>query len=157
MSLAKFHMMFAVTALLAGVAVAQTDTTAMMTSGQRAEFSKLVHQRNSLYTQLENPGARGYYDTGNTKQVQNQLDTIEHRLGVLATQFRLEVPPRPVPVSRKDYSSGSPTVMGDLSTVTPKQRAEFNKLVLRRNKLHAQLTRLDEQASELIKRGREPV
>ena len=38
-----------------------------------------------------------------------------------------------------------------------KQRAAFNKLVLRRNKLHARLVRLDKQASDLIMRGQKPL
>jgi hypothetical protein len=55
------------------------------------------------------------------------------------------------------HGAASPFAEDGMTTVTPKRRAEFNKLVLRRNKLHARLTVLDEQASELIKRGHQPV
>jgi hypothetical protein len=86
-----------------------------------------------------------------------QLDIIEHRLDEIAARHHLEVPPRPVQVSAMAYGAASPFAEDRMTTVTPKQRAEFNKLVLRRNKLHARLTVLDEQASELIKRGHKPV
>ena len=67
------------------------------------------------------------------------------------------MPPRPVQVPRTGYGDASPFAVGDMSVATPKQKAEFNKLVLRRNKLHMRLELLDEQASELIKRGHDPV
>lgn len=157
MNLSTIRITFVVTALLTGAAVAQTDTAGSMTSAQRAEFMKLVHQRNTLYTQLRGAGSEAFTDPTHTKQVQSQLDTIEHRLGEIADRHDLEVPPRPVQVPVRAYGAASSTTTGDTNTITPKQRAEFNKLVLRRNKLHARLTGLDEQATELIKRGREPV
>ncbi|MHC4902215.1 MAG: hypothetical protein ACYTGD_11200 [Planctomycetota bacterium] len=143
MNLSTIRIACVVTALLSGAAVAQTGTAGSMTSAQRAEFTKLVHQRNALYNL--------------TKQAQGQLDIIEHRLDEIAARHHLEVPPRPVQVSAMAYGAASPFAEDRMTTVTPKQRAEFNKLVLRRNKLHARLTVLDEQASELIKRGHKPV
>ncbi|MHC5015467.1 MAG: hypothetical protein ACYTGM_13325 [Planctomycetota bacterium] len=131
MNLSTIRIACVVTALLSGAAVAQTGTAGSMTSAQRAEFTKLVHQRNALYN--------------------------EHRLDEIAARHHLEVPPRPVQVSAMAYGAASPFAEDRMTTVTPKQRAEFNKLVLRRNKLHARLTVLDEQASELIKRGHKPV
>ena len=157
MNLSTILTTFVVTALLTGAAAAQTDTAGSMTSAQRAEFMKLVHQRNTLYTQLRGVGHEAFTDQTRTKQVQGQLDTIEQRLGEIADRHHLEVPPRPVQVSRSMYGAASPVATGDMTTITPRQRATFNKLVLRRNKLHAGLSALDEQAAELIKRGREPV
>ena len=128
-----------------------------MTAVQQAEFQKLVHQRNALYTQLSAAGNEAFTDATRTTYVQSQLDTIEQRLGVLATEHDLEVPPRPVQVPSTAYGDVSPFAVGDMSVATPKQKAEFNKLVLRRNKLHIRLSLLDKQAAELIKRGHDPV
>ncbi|MHC4826432.1 MAG: hypothetical protein ACYTEY_07740 [Planctomycetota bacterium] len=49
MNLSTIRIACVVTALLSGAAVAQTGTAGSMTSAQRAEFTKLVHQRNALY------------------------------------------------------------------------------------------------------------
>ena len=157
MNLSTIRVAVVVTALLSGAAMAQTGTAGSMTSAQRAEFTKRVHQRNALYNQLGHAGDEAFFDDTRTKQVQGQLDIIEHRLGEVAARHHLEVPPRPVQVSAMVYGAASPFAEDEMTTVTPKQRAEFNKLVLRRNKLNARLTVLDEQASELIKRGRQPM
>jgi hypothetical protein len=149
-------------AMLGTAAAAQTEVT--VPPARAAEFSKLVQQRNELYGQLftndssDSPQAM--------KWVQNQLDITERRLGELAAEHHLEVPPPPARSAglgeaiMTPAASGAPGFAADGGSggsVTTQQRAEFNKLVLRRNKLHANLTRLDEQAAELIRRGQKPI
>ena len=155
MNLSKYRTTLAAAAVLAATAAA--PAAGPMTTAQQAEFQKLVYQRNALYTQLQTAGDEAFTDESRTTYVQSQLDTIEHRLGELASAYDLEVPPRPVPVPSAAYGDASPFAGADMSVATPKQKAEFNKLVLRRNKLHLRLEMLDEQAAELIKRGHDPV
>ncbi len=141
---------------VAGTAVAQGDLDTM-TSVERTEFTKLVNQRNDLYHQLKIAGDMD--DLAETRWVQNQLDVVERRLAEVARNHGMQVPPRPVTTTTTQQVSRNGAAMPVPGVVTPtaKQRAEFNKLVYRRNKLHRQLSRLDEQAAEMIKRGEKPI
>ncbi len=154
----------AAAAILGTVAAAQTEVE--VPPARAAEFSKLVHQRNDLYGQLFI--ADDASDAHQMKWVQNQLDITERRLGELAAQHDLEIPPPPsrsagIGVAGGLAASGASEAPGLAvdgapgSGITPQQRAEFNKFVLRRNKLHANLTRLDAQAAEQIRRGQKPI
>lgn len=154
----RIVMMTAVCA--ATLAVAQPGNA--QTGDDRSEFSRLVHQRNDLYTQLtgleaQTPNA----DTDSQREwVQDQLDLVEQRLATVAARAGLEVPRRPAAGTVTGSDAASAVAMSGPAGVqpfTPKQKAEFNKLVYQRNKLNAQLTGLDEQASKLIKAGRNPL
>jgi len=162
----RMHTLIALAATAAvsfGVA-AQTDGgTNAMSNTDRAEFTKLVYQRNKLYNQLKLAG--DMKDDNQTRWVQNQLDVVERRLSDMSRRSGVAIPGRPVtrtmpvtaaPVTKPTATSTMPPIPGTIAP-TPSQRAEFNKLVMRRNKLHVQLTQLDEQASEMIKRGENAV
>ncbi len=138
----------------------------MSTTGQaqaaddRVEFNRLVHQRNDLYAQLRILETRppGDETDGDTSWTQNQLDIVERRLADLAARNELKIPRRQVTT---EFGYGVETVAisgpGGVQPFTPKQKGEFHKLVIRRNKLHAKLRSLDSQASDLIKSGQRPL
>lgn len=137
-------------------------TASMVTAGpgdlspsQRAEFQRLVHQRNELYTQLKTLAGQSQSDPdwAETKWVQNQLDVVEQRLAEMAVTYDLTIPRRPVPTTRTlsdTYDPGEPTNMGSLTT---EQRVELKKLVQQRNRLTKELARLDDRATDQIKNG----
>ncbi len=144
-------------AIFTAAASAQQSTTQ-----ERAEFDRLVHQRNQLYTELDTIGAEyGNTAEAETKLVQNRLDIVQQRLTNLAVRDDLTIPRRPAPASTRRYTgvtgiamAGQPEYMGG---ATASRRVEFKKLVFQRNKIHMRLTRLDEQAAELLKRGDKPL
>ncbi len=138
---------------------------------QPAEFNRLIHQRNDLYAQLaslaaeaEAPSSRRHAGelAGRTKHAQAQLDMIERRLADLAVEQGLEVPRPPVPSFRESAGQAAPTAVamappGTLQPMSPKDRAEFNKLISERNAVHKKLSRLDEEASSRMMRGENPI
>ena len=151
------HVALAACVVFTAAASAQQSTTQ-----ERAEFDRLVHQRNQLYTELGTIGVEyGSTAEAETKLVQNRLDIVEQRLTDLAVRDDLTIPRRPAPASMRRRTgvsgiamAGQPEYMGG---VTASRRVEFKKLVFQRNKIHMQLARLDEQAAELLKRGDKPL
>ncbi len=151
------HVALAACAIFTAVASAGQSTTQ-----ERAEFDRLVHQRNQLFTELDTIGA-GYGGTAEAemKLVQNRLDIVQQRLTDLAVRDDLTIPRRPAPASTRRHTgvtgiamAGQPESMGG---ATASRRLEFKKLVFQRNKILMQLARLDEQAAELLKRGDTPL
>lgn len=138
------------------------------TPQEQAEFTRLINQRNELYAQLSVLGDKSAVASGGeaaaiageAKWAQNQLDIVEDRLSDLAAANDWAVPSLPRGDTRTDLT-GNPVMYaagpGASPTTSAKERAEFNKLVYQRNKLHAQLLQLDEQASDLLKGGKRPV
>ena len=155
---------------VAGAAAApgQTDTA---TPHQRTEFTRLVQQRNELYAQLHmldaEASVQGPRSTvaGETELVQNRLDIVEQRMADLSASHGLSIPRRPASTSTTAWTgvaTTSASAGAQSSTFpgvqpTPRQRAEFKKLVFHRNRLFGRLTRLDGQAAELVKQGQKPL
>lgn len=158
----QIRLWLATVAIAASGAAAQTATPEASGQRDRAEFTRLVGQRNELYAQLSMHGQDGtsYTAASETKWAQNQLDILEDRLSELATAYGWAVPA--IPRGNPGLKLSPDPVMvaaypGSTGTTTAKQRAEFNKLVLQRNKLYSQLTRLDTRASDMIKGGENAV
>ncbi len=129
---------------------------------ERAEFNHLVHQRNQLYAELQTIGVEeGGTAEAETKLIQNRLDIVEQRLADIANDHDLTIPHRPVSASATRHAGVSGIAMAGQSGypggATASRRAEFKKLVLQRNKIHVRLSRLDEHAAELLKRGDKPL
>jgi len=151
------HVALAVCAIFTAVASAQHATTQ-----ERAEFDRLVHQRNQLHTDLDTIGGEyGSTAEARTKLVQNQLDVVEQRLADLAVRDDLTIPGRPAHVSMKRPTAVTGIAMAGqpdyLRGATPSRRAEFKKLTLQRNKIYKRLATLDEQAADGLKRGEKPL
>ncbi len=155
----QVRLFLAAAALMTTAAAAQPDNDDAASPRERAEFSRLIQNRNELYAQLSMPGRDPYATQGETKWAQNQLDIVEDRIGVLAAGNGWAVPRLP------RTTTGSATVAGPAvfasasgtATSAAKHRAQVHKLVFKRNKLHAQLMQLDTQASDLLKAGEKPV
>ena len=155
----QVRLFLAATALVTTAVAAQPDNADAASPRERAEFSRLIQHRNELYARLSMPGLESDATQGETKWAQNQLDILEDRIGVLAAGNGWAVPRLP------RTTSGSATVAGPAvfaaapgkATSAAKHRALINKLVFKRNKLHAQLMELDAQASDLLKGGEKPV
>jgi len=151
------HVALAACAIFTAVASAGQSTTQ-----ERAEFDRLVHQRNQLYTELNTISVEyGSTAESETKLVQNRLDIVQQRLADLAVYDDLTIPRRPVPAATRRYSGVTGIAMAGqpeyMRGATASRRADFKKLVFQRNKIHMQLTRLDEQAADLLKRGDKPL
>lgn len=154
-------------ALMTAAATAQTESLKKLTPRQRAEYNQLVHKRNELYAKLtllneqararSGPGYRLQQIQGGTKRTQEQLDLVELRLADLATRHNLTVAPPPEYEPDSARTSVAMASQSSRRRLTPEQRMEYSKLVHRRNRLHAELTRLDKQASDLIKKGENPL
>ena len=167
MSFTHIGIGLAVHALAVAAAAAQPEPSDRLSPMDRAEFNKLVHQRDRLYTELALLNEPGPKQTGSpqaiqseTRWVQSQLDLVERRLAVVGTQHGVPIPRKPRTATDSDARGSSAVAMAaDPGTAqhSPRQRAVFNKLVYRRNKLHAQLEKLDEQASEHMKMGENPL
>lgn len=147
---------------LAACAIFAAAASAQQTAqDDRAEFDRLVHQRNQLYVELDTIGAEhGSTAEAETKLVQNRLDIVEQRLTDLAAGGELTIPRRPAPASMTHRTVTGIAMAGPgdyLGGATTAQRAEFKKLVFQRNKIHVQLAKLDEQAAELLKLGQKPL
>ena len=88
-----------------GAMSAETVAVARITPQRRAEFNKLVYQRNKLQVQLAklDDHAADLIKTGENPlvvhaqqvSVQDQLDLVQLRLAILATRYGLTVPPGP--------------------------------------------------------------
>jgi hypothetical protein len=150
------HIALVACAIFTAVASAQQSTTQ-----EQAEFDRLVHQRNQLYNELDTISAEyGGTAESETKLVQNRLDIIQQRLADLAVYDDLTIPRRPAPASTRRYAGVTGIAMAgpeSMRGATASRRAEFKKLVFQRNKIHMRLSRLDEQAAELLKRGDKPL
>ena len=138
--------------VLVGVAAAPA-------SDERAQFNRLVDQRNELYAQLTLlHDDRAPQDE--TKWVQKQIDLVELRLDDIGGQRGWEVPRLRRDSDAKRLESRALAMAappGAAAAQKAKPRAEFNKLVYKRNKLHARLVRLDAQAADLLKGGENPI
>ncbi len=151
-----------VTLFLSGTALAQTDDAVQLRK-DRTEFSLLMHQRNDLYAQLalvDELAVNGDEDAAHrTKWTQDQLDVVERRLSDLAERYGLSVPRRQTLNAAPEvtWSEVAMASSGGMQPFSPKQKADFNKLLYHRNKLYGQLTTLDKQASDLIKNGENPL
>ena len=158
---------FAIFVATAAAAPGQTDTASPQ---QREEFTRLVQQRNELHAQLSMLAAesavQGPHSTvaGETRLVQNRLDVVEQRMADLSARHGLTIPRRPASTTRTGWTGGTARAVPSHQTSTmpnvqpsPKERAEFKKLVIQRNKLYGRLTRLDDQAAELVKQGQKPL
>ncbi len=148
------HVALAACAIFTAVASAQQSTTQ-----ERAEFDRLVHQRNQLHTELGTIGAEyGSTAEAQTKLVQDRLDVVEQRLTDLAVRDDLTIPVRPAQASARRPTgiamAGQPEY---LRGATASRRVAFKKLVFQRNKVYMRLARLDEQAAEGLKRGDKPL
>ena len=150
------HVALAACAIFTAVASAQQSTTQ-----ERDEFNRLVHQRNQLYNELDTVSAEyGGTAESETKLVQNRLDIVQQRLADLAVYDDLTIPRRPAPASARRHAGVTGIAMAGPASMrgaTAARRADFKKLVFRRNKIHKQLSRLDERAAELLKRGDKPL
>ncbi len=141
------HVALAACAIFTAVASAQQSTTQ-----ERAEFDRLVHQRNQLFTDLDTIGA-GYGGTAEAemKLVQNRLDIVQQRLTDLAVRDDLAIPRRPVPASTRRYTGVTGIAMAgqpeSMRGATASRRLEFKKLVFQRNNILMQLAILDDQAA----------
>ena len=115
--------------VLAPCAIFAAGASAQQPAQQElAEFDRLVHQRNQLYTELQTIGAQqDSTDAAETKLIQNRLDIVEGRLTDIATDHNLTIPRRPAPARRGGISgiamAGQPGYPGG---ATASRRAEFN-------------------------------
>ncbi len=151
------HVALAACAIFTAVASAQHATTQ-----ERAEFDRLVHQRNQLFTELDAIGAEyGGTAEAQMKLVQNRLDVVEQRLTDLAVRDDLTIPGRPAHASTMRPAAVTGIALAGqpewLRGASPSRRVEFKKLVLQRNKIYKRLARLDEQAADGLKRGEKPL
>ena len=159
MSSTRIGIGFIISAVLVTTAAAQPESAAM-TSAERKELNLLLLERNGLYSRLDTlRRQRGSASDSATKWVQNTLDIVELRLAKLTYPHALSVPP---PVFTVETSFRSPADAGTVAPGTaqrlsPQRRVEFSKLLHERNRLHAELTRLDQHAADLIKSGRDAV
>ncbi len=159
MSSTRIGIGFIISAVLVTAAAAQPEPAAM-TSAERKELNLLLLERNGLYSRLDTlTWQRASASDSATKWVQNKLDIVELRLVMLAHPHALSVPP---PASTVETSFRSPAdavtvAPGTAQRLSPQRRVEFSKLLHERNRLHAELTRLDQHAADLIKSGRDAV
>jgi len=151
----------------ATAAPGHTDTA---TPQQREEFTRLVQQRNELHAQLNMLAAESAVQgprstvAGETRLVQNRLDIVEQRMADLSASHGLTIPRRPASTTRTGWTGGTSRAAASRQSSTlanlqptPKERTEFKKLVIQRNKIYTRLTRLDDRAVELVKQGQKPL
>jgi hypothetical protein len=157
--------------LLGAVAATASAQPQAPTASRQRELDRLVGERNYLYARLAQlrqeqawAGTTGASTlrqeiTEEMGRVQQQADVVELRLADLASQHGLVVPGPSTPSPQPDLRQAA-AVAGTVQPTTrpaAEQLVEFNKLVQDRNRLHAELTRLDRQASDLIKGGANPL
>ncbi len=159
MSSTRIGIGFIISAVLVTTAAAQPEPAAMTSAG-RKEFNMLLLERNGLYSRLDTLRRQPASASDSaTEWVQNKLDIVELRLVMLAHPHALSVPPPPstVETSFRSPADAGTVAPGTAQRLIPQRRVEFSKLLHERNRLHAELTRLDQHAADLIKGGRDAV